>query len=125
RPERRELMSLVFKAVLVLAGLFVLAAWGFSGGGLTNVMLAVVSYVVAVYALLMTLLWLTRRRHPRPDLGDAQGPDMFGQWTRRHVETGTGPVPGKLAAIETLLPIAAVAVGMVAFAVVLHFAGHA
>ena len=118
-------MSPVFKAMLVLAGLFVLAAWGFSGGGATDVVLAIVSYVVAVYAGLMTLLWLTRRRHPRPDLGDGQKLDLFGQWTRRHVETSTGPVPGSLATIETLLPIAAVAIGMVAFAVVLHFAGRA
>ena len=117
-------MSFVFKVMLGLAGLFVLAAWSFAGGGLTDAVLAVVSYIILVYTGLMSLLWLTRRRHPRPDLGDGERADLFGSWTRREVEISTGPVRGSLAAIETLLPIAAVAVGMVAFAVVLHFAGH-
>jgi hypothetical protein len=103
----------------------VLAAWGFAGTGFTDMVLVVVSYVVLVYAGLVLLLWLTRRRHPRPDLGDGESTDSFGNWTSREVETSTGPVSGSLAAIETLLPIAAVALGMVAFAVVLHFAGHA
>jgi len=118
-------MSFVFKVMLGLAGLFVLAAWGFAGGGFTGIVLAVVSYVILVYAGLVLLLWLTGRRHPRTDLGGEHRPDLFGRWTRREVEISTGPVRGSLAAIETLLPIAAVAVGMVALAVVLHFAGHA
>jgi hypothetical protein len=118
-------MSHTFKGMLILAGLFVLAAWGFAGGGITDMVLAVVSYVVVVYAGLILVLWLTRRRHPRLDLGDGEKTASFGDWTSRHVETSTGPVRGSLAAIETLLPIAAVAVGMVAFAIVLHFAGHA
>lgn len=122
-------MSFVFRAMLVFAGLFVLGAWGFAGGGLTDMVLVAVSYVVVVYAGLMTLLWLTRRRHPRPDLGDdpadGQRTDLFGSWTTREVETSTGRVPGTLATMEALLPIAAVAVGMVAFALISHFAGHA
>src|SRR5262249_24978984 len=111
--------------MLVLAGLFVLAVWGFAGGGLTDTLLVVVSYIVVGYAPLMTVLGLTRRRHPRPDLGDGEKPDLFGHWTRREVEISTRSVRGSLATIETLLPIAAVAIGMVAFAVVVHFAGHA
>ena len=118
-------MTPVFKAMLVLGGVFVLAAWGFAGGGFTDMILVAVSYIILVYAALMTVLWLTRRRHPRPDLGDGERTDLFGHWTRREVEISTGPVRGSLAAIETLLPIAAVALGMVAFAVVVHFAGHA
>jgi len=118
-------MSHAFKGMLILAGLFVLAAWGFAGGGITDMVLVVVSYVVVVYAGLMLVLWLTRRRHPRLDLGDGERTDSFGDWTSRDVEISTGPVRGSLAIVETLLPIAAVAVGMVAFAIVLHFAGHA
>lgn len=118
-------MSHSFKGMLILAGLFVLGAWGFAGGGITDLVLVAVSYIVVVYAGLMLVLWLTRRRHPRLDLGDGERTDSFGNWTSRDVETSTGPVRGSHAAIETLLPIAAVAVGMVVFAVVLHFAGHA
>jgi hypothetical protein len=111
--------------MLVLAGLFVPGAWGFAGGGFTDMLLVMVSYVVLVYAGLTTLLWLTRRRHPRPDMGDGEGTDLFGTWTNREVEISTGRVRATLATMEVLLPIAAVAVSMVAFALVLHFAGHA
>lgn len=50
--------------------------------------------------------------------------DSFGNWVCRDVETSTGRVRGSLATVEVLLPIAAVALGMAAFAVVLHFAGR-
>ena len=116
----------VFKAIVGLAVLFVAAAWGFAGGGITDMLLVVVSGFIFVSAGLVTLLWLTRRRHPRDDWGDRERrPDSFGDWARRDVDTSTGPVRGSTALIETLLPIAAVAVGMVAFALVVHFSGHA
>ncbi|MBI2761955.1 MAG: hypothetical protein HYX51_11090 [Chloroflexi bacterium] len=115
----------VFKGVVLLGALYVLAAWGFSGHGITDMLLVVVSGFFFVSMGLVTLLWLTRRRHPRDDLGDREcRADSFGHWVCRDVETSTGHVRGSLAAIEVLLPIAAVALGMVAFAVVVHFAGH-
>ena len=116
----------VFKAIVGLAVLFVATAWGFAGGGITDMLLVVVSGFIFVSAGLVTLLWLTRRRHPRDDWGDRERrPDSVGDWACRDVDTSTGPVRGSTALMETLLPIAAVAVGMVAFALVVHFAGHA
>lgn len=116
----------VFKGVVLLGSLFVLAAWGFAGHGITDMLLGVVSGFFFVSMGLVTMLWLTRRRHPRDDLGDREcRTDSFGHWACRDVETSTGRVRGSLATIEVLLPIAAVAVGMMAFAVVVHFAGHA
>jgi nitrogen fixation-related uncharacterized protein len=116
----------VFKAIVVLGALYVVAAWGFAGGGITDMLLVVVSGFFLVSIGLVTLLWLTRRRNPRDDWGDRERQlDSFASWVRRDVDTSTGPVRGSIATIETLLPIAAVAVGMVAFAVVVHFAGHA
>jgi hypothetical protein len=116
----------VFKGVVLLGALYVLAAWGFAGHGITDMLLVVVSGFFFASIGLVTLLWLTRRRHPRDDLGDREcRTDSFGRWVGRDVETSTGRVRGSLATIEVLLPIAAVAVGMVAFAVIVHFAGHA
>jgi hypothetical protein len=116
----------VFKGVVLLGALYVLAAWGFAGHGITDMLLVVVSGFIFVSIGLVMLLWLTRRRHPREDWGDHEcHTDSFGNWVCRDVETSTGLVRGSIATIEALLPIAAVALGMVAFAVVLHFAGHA
>src|SRR5258708_27002556 len=96
----------VFKAIVGLAVLFVAAAWGFTGGGITDMLLVVVSAFIFVSAGLVTLLWLTRRRHPRDDLGDrARRPDTFGASACRDVDTTTGPVPVSIALIETRLPI--------------------
>jgi hypothetical protein len=115
-----------FKAIVVLGGLYVLAAWGFAGHGITDMLLAVVSGFFFVSIGLVVLLWLTRRRHPREEWGDREcRTDSFGNWVCRDVETSTGPVRGSIATIEALLPIAAVAIGMLAFAMVVHFAGHA
>jgi hypothetical protein len=61
----------VFKAIVGLAVLFVAAAWGFAGGGITDMLLVVVSGFIFVSAGLVTLLWLTRRRHPRGATGRA------------------------------------------------------
>lgn len=123
---RGEFHPGVFKAVIVLAALYVLAAWGFAGHGGTDMLLAVVSGFFVLSAGLVSLLWRTRQLNPRKDLGDrACEPDSFGKWSHHDVETSTGPLRGSIATIETLLPIAAVAVGMVAFAIVVHFAGHA
>jgi hypothetical protein len=116
----------VFKAVVLLAALYVLAAWGFAGHGITDMLLAVVSGFFLLSIGLVTLLWRTRRRNPRIDLGDRVGElDSFRSWVGHDVETSTGPVRGSVAMIETLLPIAAVAVGMMAFALVVHFVAHA
>jgi hypothetical protein len=126
RPHSGLFHPALYKVALLLAGLFVLGSWGFAGGGFTDVILAVVTYVFLLAAGLVSVLALTRRRHPRPDLDEGQKPnDPFDLWAEREVEISTGRVRGRLATVETLLPIAAVAVGMVAFALVLHFAGHA
>ena len=115
----------VFRAAMLLAALYVLAAWGFAGRGITDLMLAIVSAFFLVSVGLVALLWQTRRRNPRLDLGDrVREPGSFGHWACRDVETSTGRVRGSTATVEILLPIAAVAVGMVAFAIVVHFAGH-
>jgi hypothetical protein len=121
-----ELHPGVFKAAILLAALFVLAAWGFAGPGITDMLLVVVSGFILLSAGLVTVLWWTRRRHPRADLGDRLCElNSIGNWACHDVETSTGPVRGAIAMIETLLPIAAVAVGMVAFALVVHFVAHA
>jgi hypothetical protein len=125
-PRSALFHPVLFKAALVLAGLFVLSTWAFASGGLGNIILAVVTYVFLIAGGLVSLLALIRRRHPRPDLDEGPKPHApFDHWADREVEISTGRVRGRLATVETLLPIAAVAFGMLAFAVVLHFAGHA
>jgi hypothetical protein len=48
-------------------------------------------------------------------------PGRVAGWASRDVEICTGCVNRGTAAIEALLPVAAVVVGMIAFGVVVHF----
>ncbi len=120
RPVSPRFHPGVFKIVACLLGLFVLAAWTFAGGGHTDLLLVMVTYVFGLSVLLPGALLLARRAKQgrRPD---AVGELPLGEWARRLVETSTGAVKGSEAATELVLPIAAVAIGMVCFATVLHF----
>jgi hypothetical protein len=115
--ESGRLHPLVYKILLGLAGLYVVAAWSFAGGGQTDLVLAIVSYVVLVGVGLPALLSVVRRMRARDPVKG-----RFSEWAEREIELQSGPVKGKDAAIEIALPIAAVAVGLVAFATTLHFA---
>jgi hypothetical protein len=110
----------VYKIMAGLAVWFVLAAWVFAGGGATDLVLTVVSIFVVVALVVPLLLGLTHRaRHGRDEHGS-----QFADWVSREVHILTGPLTGLSATIETMIPIAAVAVGMSLFGLVVHFVGH-
>jgi len=111
----------VYKIVAGLAVWFVLAAWIFAGGGITDFLLVVVTGVFIVTLGIPALLALTHRARGGGERGVPGG--QFGDWVSREVHIQTGPVKGIFATVETALPIAAVAVGMTLFGLVVHFAG--
>jgi hypothetical protein len=117
----------VYKVIAGLAAWFVISAWIFAGSGKTDYLLVIVSGLIVVMAGIVSLLALARRsqrRHlPAPqNEGPVGGP--LHDWLRRDVETGTGSTRGLIAAIETILPIAAVAFGMTLFGLIVHFVAH-
>ncbi|MBS0526236.1 MAG: hypothetical protein JSS04_21585 [Proteobacteria bacterium] len=122
RPASGRFHPYVYRLLACLAAWFVISAWCFAGGGRTDLALTAVTGLFALMVGLPSLLALARRFHP-PDPSGAreETTDRFEQWAERDVDLSTGPVKGKFAAIETALPIAAVAFGMTAFALVLHF----
>lgn len=107
----------VYKTLAGLAIWFVISSWLFAGNGHTDYFLFVASGVVLAFTGLPMLLGLARR-HARGKTGDGS---TFGDWARRDVQTLSGPVKGIVAATESAVPIAAVAIGMTAFGLVLHF----
>src|SRR5690349_8190551 len=126
RPERRVLSRfhpLFYKAIAGLALWFVLAAWGFVGDSRTAYLLAVVSGFFLLAVGLPVALWLTSRSGPVDDT-NPQAERRLSRWASSEFETWTGRVRGKLAIVEALLPIAAVAIGMTAFVIALHVALH-
>ena len=122
RPTSGRFHPYVYRILAGLAAWFVISAWFFAGDGHTDLALTAVTGLFAMMVGIPSLLALARRAHPPgPPATPEEATGKFDQWADRDVDLQTGPVKGKYAAIETALPIAAVAFGMTAFALVLHF----
>jgi hypothetical protein len=128
RPVLDHVHPLVYAAVIGLAFWFVVSAVvGFGSDGYADFLLVVVGTFIVIAVAIPCLLWLTWSRHQEPaatenDHGDRES---FRDWASGDLDTWQDRLAGRYAAVEILLPIAAVAFGMTAFGIVLHFAAHA
>jgi hypothetical protein len=121
RSASDQLHSLIYTAVVGLVLWFTLSAWVFfDDGGYAGLLLAVVSGFFCMAVAIPFALWLTWRRHREPE---AKQDARFSlrDWASGAFDTLQGPQRATQAAIEILLPFAAVAIGMTAFGIVLHF----
>ena len=66
-------------------------------------------------------LWLVGRADPDP-VAKPEQRQTFSDWASGQFEISQGRRKGAAAAVEIILPIAAAAVGMTAFAIVFHYA---
>jgi hypothetical protein len=118
------LHPVVYLTILALAVWFVLSAWGgFGGNSHTDYLLVVVSGLVFVAMAIPCILWRMaskRTKKPSDSSEDDASAGSFQDWVAHDFETWQGRVRGADAAIEILSPIAAVALGMMGFAIVLH-----
>ena len=122
RPNPGELHPLVYRAIVGLTIWLVLSIWAlFSRGAHVGLMLAVITLFFLVAVGIPTLIWLTWRRNAEPNAQHDYIPS-FSQWAMHPFATCTGDIPGQEAAIEILLPIAAVAFGMTFFGLAFLFA---
>jgi hypothetical protein len=112
-----RLHPVIYGAMLALALLLVLAAWSFAVSGDTAANMAVVStFAVISLAIPLVLFHIWRRR-----TGTAAR-ERTSDWFAGDLELWQGRIRGADGALMALLPIAAVAFGMVLFAIVLHLA---
>ena len=120
RPERRRserLHSGVYLALALLALWYVFAAWSFGGDAYTDYLLVVASGLIAITVAIPAALWRIWRNHPHKDLPDRS----FRAWAQSEFRIWQDHVSGRNAAIEILLPVAAVAFGLSLLSVILHF----
>jgi hypothetical protein len=117
RPVSNRLHRRVYTAMIALAAVLIVSVWGFAGPGYSDVVVVVVSGFVIVTVGLQAALWRTggRRRDPNRER------KSFRDWADSEFDTWQGRLTAKSAAVEILLPLAAVAFGMAIFAIVLHF----
>jgi hypothetical protein len=118
RPVSARLHPLVQIAIAALALLYIVAVWfGFAGSGYTDYLLVVVTLFVCGALALPLAAWLVWRRNRRPGAAN-KNRKPFHDWARSEFDIGQGHITGAAATVEILLPIAAVAFGMAAFAIV-------
>jgi len=120
RPVAGSLHPIVYFVLLGLVAVLLLGVWGFAGDGPTDYLLVIVSGFIVMFVGLPATLWLMVRRESGP--GPRSG--RFRDWAAGEFDTWQDRTKGWSAAVEVLLPIAAVAIGMAAFAIVLHLTSH-
>src|SRR5690348_4223858 len=107
RPATDRLHPGVYVALVFLALWFVASAWGFRGDGHTDYLLVVASGLIFMAMSIPIMLW---RSHPHPEQPPSRS---LREWvSTREFRTWQDRVEAKSAAIEILLPVAAVAFGM-------------
>ncbi len=107
---------------------FVAAAWLlFSGSGYIDLALAMISVLVAMMIAIPMALWRAWRANARSLVAgssvssegrEAEEALPLREWLRGEVATHSGPEKSSAAAVEILLPIAAVALGITALGIV-------
>src|SRR5262245_1123519 len=120
----RNLHPTVYVALVGLVLWLVLAVWGFGYDGQTDYLLAIVTGFLIIAVAIPAALALMAYSQGNAGDGESSAPRdsvSFRQWAAEDFDTWQDRVKGRNAAVEVLLPMAAIAIGMTAFAVVLHF----
>ena len=120
------LHPMLYKTIAGLALWFALSAWLlFSGTDYTSLTFAVVTLFFLIAILVPTAIWQTWRRHSA-DASPARNPTVrLSDWTAGTFETWQCRLSGSEAAVQVLLPIAAVALGLMAIGIVFVAVGGA
>jgi hypothetical protein len=122
RPASRQLHPWVYAAISGLALCYVLSVWfGFAGDDDTDYLLTIASFFVLGALALPFIAW--RVWHENSGANGTPSDISFRQWAIREFDIGQGHMRGATAAVEILLPIAAVAFGMLAFAILARLEG--
>jgi hypothetical protein len=122
RPNHGELHPRVYCSIVGLTIWLVLSIWAlFSRGAYVGLILAVITLFFLVAVGIPTLIWLAWRHNAE---SNAQHDYIasFSEWAMHPFATRTGGILGREAAIQILLPIAAVAFGMTLFGLAFLFA---
>jgi hypothetical protein len=117
----RDLHPAIYMALVGLTLWLGLAIWGFGYDGQTDYLLAIVSGFLFIAVAIPSTLALMVHRQKNSDERKSSGEASFREWMAGNFDTWQDRVKGRNAAVEVLLPMAAIAIGMTAFAIVLHF----
>jgi len=120
-PLHDELHPLIYRAMIGLTIWLVLSIWAlFDRGSYVGLTLGIITLFFVVVVGIPVVLWLMWRRRAAPEQQNHLDAS-YRDWLSHPFATWTGVVNGEEAAIQVLLPIAAVAFGMTIFGLVFYF----
>ena len=118
----RDLHPAVYLGLVGLTLWLGLAIWGFGYDGQTDYLLAIVNgFLFIAVAIPATLALMAYRQRNSDERKSSGGDASLREWMTADFDTWQDRVKGRNAAVEVLLPMSAIAIGMTAFAIVLHF----
>jgi hypothetical protein len=119
----------VYAALIAPSLWFVVWVWSFLGGGETGYLLFIVSGFIGVVVALQLILSCVARPTETTDLNVGPADDdrtpSFRDWLHGDFDIQEGSLRSVEAAIIILLPIAAAAIGMMAFGIEFQIVEHA
>ena len=115
---RDGLQPLVYRSIIALTVWLVLSVWiFFNRGAYTGLTLAMITLFFLIVVSIPVLIWKSWQHNAPPE--ETREPvESFDAWASQSFATWTGALSGREAAMQILLPIAAVAVGMTIFGLV-------
>jgi hypothetical protein len=121
-PVSNELHPAVYFAILALALWFVASIWAFfAADSYADYLFGIVSLFFLIALGIPVVLWRVWRGQQEPDATPRIG---YREWARCEFGTWQCRLKASHAAVEALLPIMAVALGMTALGIVLHLTPH-
>ena len=114
----------IYRVIAGLALWFVLSAWMFFGSA--NHMELILAMVCVLFIMAIGVpytLWRVGERAPRLETTD-QPAESFATWTKSEFATWIGHQKSSTAAVEIMLPFAAVAIGITALGIVFDWAAR-
>ena len=125
-PVVKRLHPRVYAILVGSAAWFVLALWSFSGAGVVDYLLFIVSGFIFVVMALMLILSRVGKGAARAKSvsGAGENPKSWKDWAASDFDAYESRLSGAEAAILILLPIATAAIGMTAIGVVFLIVEH-
>ena len=115
----KRLHPAIYFVIVALAAVFVASAATFAAGDDSYYLIAIACIFICLAMFLPFQLWRVRRHgHDRRDTSLSHR--TFGGWLNAEFDVWQARLSGKDAAVAILLPIAAVTIGMLCLAIVLH-----
>ena len=119
RRSNADFHSGFVSAILALCVVFIVGAWSFlSGRGYIGLVAGVVTFFTLLIMAIPYDLWRIKAEHDGRNARLARG--SFREWLNSDVEIWDDQLSGREAMINALLPIGAVAIGAVLFALAFH-----